>query len=182
MDMSTIILKQKEIGSVQRKVESCMGGITREVADKIMSKIGYRRYVELNPHTDRHECWYGVLDIEKFGVCIMIRLIDAAFKFRYYQNSPSTMSVLQTEWFSPVTNKKHFMKWFNSFVGDAFWFNKRYASHTEDMDERILEDMVTLCDGVLKWFTPEAWNDMSQKEKMAWCEQFGLEHTYVVVE
>lgn len=156
-----------------------MSSITREKADNIMHCIGYSRSMEVNQYTDAHECWYSRSDIEKFGVCVKIRLIDSAFKFQYYQNSPGTMSVLSTEWFSPVTNKKHFMKWFGSFVEDAFWLSKRY---TNVMDERILEDMVTLCDGVLNEFTPDEWNEMSQKDKMQWCDNFGLEHAHVIVD
>lgn len=50
------------------------------------------------------------------------------------------------------------------------------------MDEMILEDMVTLCDGVIHNFTPEEWDEMSKKDKMKWCEDFGLEHAHIIKE
>lgn len=50
------------------------------------------------------------------------------------------------------------------------------------MDRRILEDMVTLCNGVIKNFTPEEWDEMSQEDKMKWCEDFGLEHAHIIEE
>lgn len=157
-----------------------MGAITKETADKIMSKIGYTRYSDLNPNNSvSHECWYGILDVEQFGVCIRIRLYDAAFKFQYRQNSPGTMSVLQTDWFSPVTSRKHFMRWFNSFVEDARWLSKKYA---EAVDPRILRDMVILCDGVMDEFTLDGWDAMSLCDKLLWCEDYGLEHTHVIVD
>lgn len=155
-----------------------MAKISMADADKIMAHIGYTRSMSsCDPKTGEVlECYYSNLDIEKFSVLVKVRLEDAAFAFQYHQGL-QTMTVLKTDWFSPLTSKKHFMKWFKQFVSDAFWFNKRYA---DIMDERILEDMVTLCDGVLNEYTPEEWNDMSQKDKMVWCEQYGLEHAHVI--
>lgn len=48
------------------------------------------------------------------------------------------------------------------------------------MDERILEDMVALCEGVLKNFDYEEWSWMTEEEKKIWCENFGLEHAHVI--
>lgn len=49
-------------------------------------------------------------------------------------------------------------------------------------DNTVMEDMVTLCDGVMTQFMPEEWLAMSHEEKVKWCEEFGLEHAHVIVE
>lgn len=152
--------------------------LTVAQADKIMSQIGYTRHMSgCNPNTGEVlECYYSNRNVEAFSISIGVRLADAGFMFRYVQGL-QTMTRLQTDWFSPLTSKKHFMKWYKQFVEDAFWFSKRY---TDVMDKRILEDMVTLCDGVLSQFTPEQWNELSQNDKMKWCDDFGLEHAHVI--
>lgn len=157
-----------------------MSKITTAEADRIMAKIGYSRGMSgCNPQTGEViECWYSNLNIEAFSISVGVRLEDAGFMFRYIQGL-ETMTRLQTDWFSPLTSKKHFMKWFKQFMEDAFWFSKKYA---KVMDERILEDMATLCDGVLNEYTPEEWNEMSQKDKMQWCDNFGLEHAHAIVD
>lgn len=157
-----------------------MSKITTAEADKIMAKIGYSRSMSAcNPQTGEViECWYRNLNIEAFSISVGVRLEDAGFMFRYIQGL-ETMTRLQTDWFSPLISKKHFIKWFKQFMEDAFWFSKKYA---KVMDARILEDMVTLCDGVLNEFTPDEWSKMSQKDKMQWCDNFGLEHAHAIVD
>lgn len=46
------------------------------------------------------------------------------------------------------------------------------------MNERLLEDMVTLCDGVIKEFCGYSveWEKMSEEDKKRWCSKFASEH------
>lgn len=108
-----------------------MASITILKADRIMSKIGYSRGISVcDPESGEIlEGWYSNSDIECFSITVMIRLSDAAFRFRYIPRLGTTMTRLDTDWFSPLTNKTHFMKWFNSFIEDARWFNERYEKH-----------------------------------------------------
>lgn len=155
-----------------------MGGINREKADAIMAKIGYVRGLEFEPNTDKWECWYSYKDPAQFSICIRIRLHDAGFQFSYIQGL-ETMTRLYTDWFSPVTKKSHFVKWYKQFLDDAMWFAKKYSGG--DMDwETVVGDMVTLIDGAMKEFMPDDWFDMDEKEKKRWCADFGMEHAHVI--
>lgn len=102
-----------------------MASISKDQADKIMESIGYERRIERSQGTDNHECWYRNKNIEAFSISVGVRLKDAGFMFLYIQGL-ETMTRLQTDWFSPLTSKKHFMKWFKIFMDDAIWFAKKY--------------------------------------------------------
>lgn len=98
-------------------------GIAKDIADAIMEKIDYCRVLEVEPESDKHVCVYRNVCIDTLRIYIEIRLSDAAFKFSY-ANSQKMISHLETGWFSPVTNKKHFLKFFNRFTDEAMWLSK----------------------------------------------------------
>lgn len=157
-----------------------MASITISAADRIMSKIGYSRGMSAcDPESGKVlEGWYSNSDIEAFSIMVAVRLSDAAFRFQYIPRLGSTMTKLGTDWFSPLTKKAHFMKWFNSFIEDARWFSEKYEKH-EDM--RVYEDCVKLINHIVEWGN-EDWLSMNTEEKLSWCREIGLDHRHVISE